>query len=469
MGRPRVVVLGAGPAGVGAAFRLRRLDRADVVVLEQRDTVGGNAGSFEMGGQRVDYGSHRLHPACDPEVFEDIRRFLGDDLIRRRRHGRILLRGRWIHFPLNPLDVLMHAERNFLGGVTRDAILPRSKPASSEDTFASVLRASLGPTICDSFYFPYAKKIWGREPRELSSEQAKRRVSANSFSKLFGKMISQIPGVKRGDSGCFYYPREGYGQISEAYAAEASRLGADVRLRARVTKLVVSNDGAWICVSTESGDEQMFEADYVWSTIPVSILTRMLDPPPEVARAADALQFRSMMLIYLQLPRDRFTEYDAHYFPDESISITRLSEPKNYTGLDEPPGKTTLCAELPCSTQDAVWEMGDDVLAGHVADDLARAGIPLPCAPSDVLVRRLGYAYPIYERGYERNFQACDQWLETIPRLLSFGRQGLFAHDNTHHALYMAYSAVDCLVGETFDEKRWQAYRSRFETHVVVD
>ncbi|MCK5642498.1 MAG: FAD-dependent oxidoreductase, partial [Gammaproteobacteria bacterium] len=107
MAKPHVVILGAGPAGLGAAFQLTRGALAQVTVLERNSYVGGNAGSFELAGLRVDYGSHRLHPACDPEVLQDIRALLGDDLLDRPRHGRIRLRGRWLHFPLKPLDLAL--------------------------------------------------------------------------------------------------------------------------------------------------------------------------------------------------------------------------------------------------------------------------------------------------------------------------------------------------------------------------
>src|SRR5512139_3653218 len=104
MSKPHVVILGGGPAGVGAAFQLTRKSLAQVTLLEECENVGGAAASFELSGLRVDYGSHRLHASCDPEILKDIRTLLGNDLLNRPRHGRIKLQGRWIHFPLKPLD-----------------------------------------------------------------------------------------------------------------------------------------------------------------------------------------------------------------------------------------------------------------------------------------------------------------------------------------------------------------------------
>jgi protoporphyrinogen oxidase len=483
MSTPHVIILGAGPAGVGGAYQLRRLDRATVTVVEQQHVVGGNSGSFEAGGQRLDFGSHRLHPACDPAILADIRRLLGDDLLDRPRHGRIHLRGRLIHFPLKPVDLLLRLDKGFAAGTLRDMARKAVAKPDEGDTFASVLWANLGPTICRDFYFPYARKIWGREPEELSGIQARRRVSAGSFGKLVRKVLSAVPGLKPPGAGRFFYPRRGFGQISEAYAEAARAAGAEMMLGWRVSALerAADGDGRWRVTverrpaegngSTGGTETRTLQADHVWSTIPITLLARMMRPAPpdEVLDAARRIDYRAMILVYLELEVDRFTEYDAHYFPDAGVAITRLSEPKNYAALEEPRGRTTLCAELPCSPGDRWWSMSDEELGRQVAADLARAGLPLPRPPVAVRTRRLRQAYPVYLRGYEEPFGVLDRWADSIPRLLTYGRQGLFAHDNTHHALYMAYCAAGCLTSEGFDAARWEEHRREFATHVVED
>ena len=119
---PHIVILGAGPAGLGAASRLARTHNFQVTVLEKNDHVGGNAGSFEIDGIPVDFGSHRLHPSCDLQVMADLKQMLGDDLLIRPRHGRILLTGKWIHFPLKPADLAVHLPLSFTLGVGRDVM-----------------------------------------------------------------------------------------------------------------------------------------------------------------------------------------------------------------------------------------------------------------------------------------------------------------------------------------------------------
>lgn len=471
---PHIVILGAGPAGVGAAFRLRQSAKAEVTVLERAPAVGGNAGSFEVAGQRVDFGSHRLHPSCDPHILADIRTLLGSELVERPRHGRIRLRGRWIHFPLKPLDLLLRLDRRFAFGASWDMLTGSFRRVSEgAPTFASVLRAQLGPTICDQFYLPYAKKIWGLEPDHISDIQARRRVSAGTFAKLLRKVFGGLPGVKPVGFDFFYYPKNGYGQISEAYAQTAEQAGARIVSGQPVVRLEPprSPEDSWTAMTETDHGQESYEADQIWSTIPISTVAHLIDPAPprEILEAAAAIRSRAMILVYLHLPCDRFTEYDAHYFPDPTLRITRLSEPKNYTAQREPAGSTVLCAELPCSVDDEVWGLSNAELGELVATDLDRAGIPLTTPAVSVETRRLPQAYPIYDLGFHEHLTRLEAWVGSLPRFLTYGRQGLFVHDNTHHALYMAYCAVDSLVDGQVDKERWEAYLEVFETHVVED
>jgi protoporphyrinogen oxidase len=471
MNKLPIVVAGAGPAGLGGAFQLARRQCFDVTVVERESAIGGNAGSFEMGGLRVDFGSHRLHPTCAQPIMADIRAMLGDGLLDRPRHGRIRLQGRWVHFPLKPADLVMHLPLSFGAGVVGDSLGKMARRMQPLETFEGVLEHGLGRTICRNFYFPYAKKIWGLPPVELDAEQARRRVAAGSLGKMVRKVMNAVPGFKKPGAGRFYYPRNGFGAISEAYYEAAAAAGARVMLGAQLTGIeLTERDGIRVSVIGSAGEE-VLPARQVLSTIPVSILARTIRPaaPTAVLEAAASLRFRSMILIYLVLGTEQFTEFDAHYFPDAEIAITRLSEPKNY-GLAKLRGSTVLCAELPCFQTDAVWRASDADLARLVTEALAKSGIPVQAKVLEVGTRRLPQAYPLYTREYRQHFDRVDGWLNGLDGILTFGRQGLFAHDNTHHALAMAYAVSDCLddAGK-LDRIRWQEHRQEFQKHVVED
>jgi protoporphyrinogen oxidase len=457
-----LIVLGAGPAGVGAAFRTARAGHR-VVVLERAPGPGGAAASFELDGIRVDHGSHRLHPAIDPRVLDDLRDLLGDELQRRPRNGRIFLEGRWIRFPLRPADLARRLPPSFAAAAARDAATAWARRPRA-DTFAETLRAGLGPTMCERFYFPYARKLWGLDPSELAGEQARRRVSAGSPARLLARVAR---GAGR-DGPWFWYPRRGFGTIAERLADAAADAGAELRYGTAAERVELAPDRARV---TLAGGERL-EARRVWSTVPLPALARMADPAPPAAvlAAAGRLDFRAMVLVYLVLEGGRYSSYDAHYLPDPGTPVTRVSEPANYRDGDDPPDRTVLCAELPCSRDGELWRADNDRLAGLVRAALRDRGLPDPGPVRRVAVRRLPNVYPVYRVGYVTPFQALDTWAAAQPALLSFGRLGLFVHDNTHHALAMAWAAADALAPDgAFDHAAWAAARQSFTSHVVED
>jgi protoporphyrinogen oxidase len=401
----------------------------------------------------------------------DIRSMLREDLLDRPRHGRIRIQGRWVHFPLKPVDLLTHLPPSFGAGVIGDSLRKMIRGARPPETFEGVLEHGLGRTICQNFYFPYARKIWGLPPVELDAEQARRRVSAGSLGKMVRKVLNAMPGFKKPGAGRFFYPRKGFGAISEAYYAAAVKAGARVMLGTQLTGIELAGEaGVRVTVKTAQGEETL-AVRQVLSTIPLSLLARLIRPaaPPAVLQAAGSLRFRSMILIYLVLEAEQFTEFDAHYFPDANIGITRLSEPKNY-GLAKLPGRTVLCAELPCFQTDPVWSASDPDLGRLMMDALTASGIPVRAKVLEVSSRRLPQAYPLYTREYREQFDRIDGWLNGLDGVLTFGRQGLFAHDNTHHALAMAYAVNECLDDAgSLNRARWQEHRRAFQHHVVED
>lgn len=457
-----VVVLGGGPAGLGAAWRAARAGRS-VVLLERGAAVGGMAGSFEVGGVRVDFGSHRLHPATPAPVLDALTGLLGDDLQTRPRNGRLRVYDRWVGFPLRPAELVRALPPGALVRLGRDAAAAPVRRADA-GSYESLLRGRLGPELYGALYGPYAEKLWGLPGGAIDAEQARRRVSAGGLWGIARKVLRR-PG--NGQGRVFHYPRRGFGQIADALAEAATGAGAEIRTGAEVTAVRPGPDG--VEVSTVDG---RLTAGHVLSTVPLPVLARLTSPgpSPEALAAAAGLRFRAMVLVYLVHTGGRWTPYDAHYLPGSGTPVTRVSEPANYrVSADDPADRTVLCAEIPCAVGDPVWTSDPDTLAKQVCADLLAAGLP-PVRLGGVEVRRLPHVYPVYETGYAAKLRGLEDWADGLERVTTFGRLGLFAHDNTHHALAEAWDAVDALRPDgTRDPVAWAAARERFAGHVVED
>jgi len=444
-----------------AAARRAALAGHHVVLLERASEVGGMAASPVVAGQRVDLGSHRLHPSTDSDLLADLRDLLGDELQVRPRNGRIRFEGRWLAFPLRTLDLLSGVSSRFAVGAAFDAVTsPLRRPRA--DTFGAHLRAGLGPTISRAFYEPYAAKLWGADADELDASLARRRVSADSPLAILRKLVRGA----RPDGRTFLYPAGGYGRICERLADSAIEAGVDLRRSTEVTGLRPSNDG----VAVEA-DDTTIDANRVLSTLPTSTVVGLVTPAPpdEVRLAMGRLEHRAMVLVYLVCDQDRYTPYDAHYLPSPDTPISRLSEPKNYRDGDDPEGRTVLCCEVPCRIGDATWTAFDDELGARMADSLVGQGLPRPRLVATE-TRRLPNVYPILRAGYDDDLATTTTWLDRFERLVVLGRQGLHTPDNLHHVLRMGVAAADCLSANgSFDHNAWAAALEEFEGFVVED
>ena len=232
------------------------------------------AGSFEVAGQRVDYGSHRLHPATPERFLGLFRTLLGPDLQVRPRHGRIRLRGRWLApSRWRAGDMIRNLPVSFGARAALDAAaspLRRRRMASSL-SFQDEVASRLGSAVAGEFYVPYARKLYGVEAAQLDRELALRRVSASSAAEVLRRVVR----AARPQGRRFLYPRAGYGQLSEALARAAVDAGVEVRMRSRVCGVQTAGDG--VSVRFDGGT---IEADAFLSTMPVPALARAVEPSP---------------------------------------------------------------------------------------------------------------------------------------------------------------------------------------------
>ncbi len=478
--KKKIAILGAGPAGLSLGFNLLHKygNDLEIVIIDRENRVGGISASFSEHGLYFDYGSHRLHPSVSPQLYSDIKGMLGERLLTRPRNGRIRLLNRFVKFPLNPVDATLHLPPHFMLGVMKDSVTKRFKKKNiNADSFKEVLLECLGETICNKFYFPYGEKLWGLKPELLAAEQARKRVSSNSIVKIIKKAFSSIAGKNTKSGAIFYYPDKGFGSIPDAYGHEIEKMGGTIILKSEIQKITLLKDSRFK-IETEQNNEsgsrvkQNLEFDFVFSTIPLNFLTKIIEPKvsQEVSSAASALRYRGMLFHYLILKTDQFTSFDAHYFPETEFLFSRISETKNYYNSKEPQGITGICNEIPCMVDDKIWNLSENELTKRVISDLNKCGLAIDMPVADSFVRKLPTVYPVYDLVFEQNFEIVDEYFSKLPNFVLLGRQGLFVHDNAHHTLEMGYRASECLDKDlSWDQNKWMKFREEFKEHVVVD
>ncbi|MBN2535158.1 MAG: FAD-dependent oxidoreductase [Spirochaetales bacterium] len=468
-GKKRIIIIGAGPAGLSLAYYLLhgKGKNVSITIVEKEGYAGGIASGFEYRGLIFDYGSHRLHPATGENLLDDIRSLLGDDLLDRPRDGRVRLLGRYVKFPLKLFNFMLHLPITFFLGILADVLSkPFRKKKKNPRSFSDVLLYGLGKTICTHFYFPYAEKLWGFSPGELSAVQAQRRVSTNNIGKMIMKVLSVIPVFRKKGAGRFFYPRKGFIQLFDKFAEKIKEKGGQILLSHELKSI----DPAGKVIITKN--DITIPYDLAFSTIPIPDLVNALTEkkPDFLVEACKEVKYRGMLFCYLILNTQQFTRYDAHYFPEKGIVFSRLSEPKNYSASGIPEGLTGLCAEIPCKVGGKLWNTKPEEIAGLVIHGLRQVGLPVDGLVKESFIRRTAHAYPSYDLEFEKRIQVIEDYLKTIPDIIPLGRQALFVHDNTHHTIEMGLCAADCILPDGgWDKEKWNGYREMFKTHVVED
>jgi protoporphyrinogen oxidase len=428
--RSPCLILGGGPAGLATAWALEELQVA-YLVLEGAAVPGGNARTLRWKDFLYDTGPHRFHDR-DPEATRRVEALLGPDLNQVGGPSRIFWRGRFVDFPLRPLQSLtamglaesVRAIVEF--GVAR--LARRGQPHG--DDFASWAREAFGTTVADAFLIPFSEKLWGLPGSELSPDIAGRRLPGFTFGGILRDLLPRARATHL--EGRFLYPRRGYGQIVDAMAArlDPKRL----RCECRVVSVATQAEQVEAVEYVTEGRRLSLDASTVVNTLPITLLARMLDPAPpsRVVEAASRLRFREVVLVTLFLDQPSVSDAVCTYFPQQEFEFTRVHEPRNRSAEMSPPGKTSLVIELPCFEGDPVWTRAHPTLVAGVVRDLDRLGFIQAAAVLGSTVTRLPRAYPVYARDYRLLSGLVLEHLRRYRNLATLGRGGGFYYGHVH-------------------------------------
>ena len=461
----RTIVVGGGPAGLAAAYRLVQQPGQSVLLLERAPAFGGLAAGVQHGEYTLDFGPHRLHPGTSPEVLADLHRLLGEELELRPRAGQIRLAGRYLPYPIGPRSVLRLGPGRLLTLSAGLAAARLARRSVVPDSFEAALASRLGKPLYDLFYGPYAEKVWGLPGSQIAADQAERRVNQRGLVDLLRSALG------RGSGRYYFYPRGGFGRIPAAYA-EALRTNPAAQLACSASVEAVTWRAGQVTGLLYRRGDRLIDSrldHLIWSA-PLPELVRRLDPPApaDLQRLVRRLRYRSVVLCYLALAVPRVGRVDTYYFPERRFPFNRVIEQKNFSSALIPPDRTVLGLDFACDPESALVSASDGELRELVLPALADAGLVRSDQVIEVFSRRFRQAYPIYDLAYRAALEPTLAWLGDLANVWLIGRQGLFLHNNTHHSLLMGYRAADAIRAEG-DRSTWPAALEEFATFRVAD
>jgi len=437
-----VAVLGAGPAGLTAAYRLVQRN-VPVIVFEAGDEVGGLARTVVRDGYRFDLGGHRFFTKSEEveALWEEI---LGPELLVRPRLSRIYWRGRFIEYPLRPADVF--AKVGPLELVRSLASLARARLTrrGEEKSYEEWVTARFGRRLFQLFFKTYTEKVWGVGTEELRAEWAAQRIADLS---PWSALRAALPGggeTPRSLIEQFRYPRLGPGQMWEEMARRIEAGGGEIRLGAAVEGL---EHEAGRLTAVRAGGERI-EVEAAISSIPLRMTVGVADPAPprEVTTAAAGLRYRDFLTVALPIDGELPFPDNWIYVHDPRARVGRIQNFRAWSPWMTPdPRRSCLGLEYFCFEGDDLWSSSDRELVELGRREVAALGLVDPERVAGGYVVRVPKAYPVYDAEYARRVDRIRGWLDGISNLQQIGRNGLHRYNNSDHSMLTALRAVENL------------------------
>jgi protoporphyrinogen oxidase len=448
-----VAIIGGGPAGLTAAYELSRKG-VPCILLEQDGMVGGLARTVEYKGFRFDLGGHRFFTKA--AVVNGLwRSMLGDEYLRRPRLSRIYYRGRFFHYPLRPLNIVLNLGPLTMASVLASYVWAKIRPVRPERSFADWVSNRFGRRLYRIFFKTYTEKVWGIPCERISSQWAAQRIRGLSIRTALLDMlkVGNGPTVKTLIQE-FEYPRLGPGQMWEAFRTRIEAQGGRVDLNSRVTG--VRHDGRRVgAIEIErDGVRRTQPVAHVLSSMPLRELVAAFEPaaPPTVREAASRLQYRDFLTVALIVGEPRLFDDNWIYIHDDRVRVGRIQNFKNWSPAMVPdPGKTCLGLEYFCNQGDDLWTMADADLVRLATREVESIGLVRPGTVEDGTVVRNEKAYPVYDDGYAEAIDRVVPYLRTFENLQPVGRNGMHKYNNQDHSMLTALLAVGNLDGAGHD------------------
>ena len=456
--KPRTVVIGAGPAGLTAAYQLGKAG-LPATVLEADDVVGGISRTAVRDGWRFDIGGHRFFTKVRAvsdlwhEILDE------DDFLVRPRMSRIYYGGRFYDYPLRAGNALRNLGPIEAVRCVLSYLWVRVRPPRDQSSFEGWTAARFGWRLYRTFFKTYTEKVWGVPGDQLQADWAAQRIK--NLSLFRAVLNSLLPRRNQKDITSlieeFEYPRHGPGMMWERCHEKVAALGGDVRLEHPVVRIEHSAGRATTVVATGPDGEVPLPADHVISSMPLPHLLKAMDPavPDDVRAAADGLHFRDFITVALVVPEEDGFPDNWIYIHAPDVGVGRIQNFGRWSPFLVKDGRTCLGLEYFVNEGDERWNAADEDLIATASREMATLGLLEPTRIEAGYVVRMPKAYPMYDATYQANVGVMRDWLaEHAPNVHPVGRNGMHRYNNQDHSMLTAMLVVENIQGADHDV--WQ-------------
>ena len=450
LAKKKIAIIGAGPAGLTAAYLLSRQQGFDIQVFEKDPQyVGGISRTEQYKGFLFDIGGHRFFSKS--QQVEDLwTEILGDELLERPRSSRIYYNKKFFSYPLIAKEALgklgfMESAKCVLSYAKTK--LAKNKPAQNFEEWVS---RQFGERLYRIFFKTYTEKVWGMPCTEISADWAAQRIKGLSLSSAVKNAL--FPPRKNGDKSgviktlidAFRYPRLGPGQMWDACRQKSEEAGVQLHMGHGVVKIHPQQNNQ-LLLENQLG--RMFGPfDYVISSAPLRELVKGTNFPfaPKVIDAADALAYRDFITVVLIVKeRHKFAD-NWIYIHDPEVKVGRIQNFKSWSPAMVPQDDLVAYGlEYFCFEGDGLWTMNDEELAQLGMKELLQIGLVEKDDLVDSCVVRQQKAYPVYDHSYQQNVSTIKEGLTALPNLIVVGRNGMHKYNNQDHSMMTAMLAVE--------------------------
>ncbi|WP_138992762.1 FAD-dependent oxidoreductase [Larkinella sp. C7] len=440
----KIGIIGAGPAGLTAAYELAKAGIA-VEVFEAGPNVGGLSQSFQLWNQTVDLGPHRFF-SSDARINKVWFEVAGSDFRMVNRLTRIYYNSKLFYYPLKPFDALrklgVRQSISSMNSYFREKITP----TPDQQTFESWVVRRFGYKLYSTFFKTYSEKLWGIACTDLDEDFAAQRIKKLSLGEAVkNAFIGGKGNTHKTLIDQFAYPVGGNGMIYERMADYVKRHGGAVHLKTPV-HAVVTDQAERYGIKLEDGTVRAF--DHVISTMPLTLLVnRLPDVPVAIKNEVSRLRFRNTILVYLKVESSDLFPDNWLYIHSKELLTGRITNFRNWVPeITNGEKASILTLEYWCYEQDEIWKKTDAELIELASNELTKTGLIPGATISAGFVKRLARSYPVYSKGYKEILKPIQEYLSGLKGLSVIGRYGSFKYNNQDHSILMGILAADNIV-----------------------